>query len=180
MIIKLANFMRKFGSDDRGITAVEFGFMAIPFAYLMIGMAEMAFMFTAGTILQGGSEDAARLIRTGQAQESGDPESMFEDLLCDKVETFIDCNELQYEVIEIEEDNFSAIEAGYYDSEFDDDGNLQGRGFSPGQQNSVVLVRVAYLYQIVTPLFGQFMSNYPGNHKLFVSTVIMQNEPYDF
>lgn len=177
-------FLKSFYKKKDGVTAIEFSFFAIPFAFLMIGMVEVGMLSTAGTLLQGATDDAARLIRTGQAQTSGDPRGAFEDLLCDKVSLFISCPDLTYESITIDESvaGFSDIanDITFIEPIFNIDGEFQAAGFDPGNENSLVVIRVAYNYPLFTPFVGPFLSDGSDNTKLLLATAIIQNEPYAF
>jgi Flp pilus assembly protein TadG len=182
MITKNKN--KKFHHNSDGATAVEFGLFAIPFVFLLIGMVEVGMLSTAGTLLQGGTDDAARLIRTGQAQNSGDAQAAFEDLLCEKVELLINCDDLVFEAIAIDSSDtgFGGIadDMTIVDPVFDADGNLQPSGFDSGSHNSLVIIRVAYNYPLMTPFVGPFLADGANNTKLLMATAIIQNEPYDF
>jgi len=175
--------MIKIIRNDDGVTAVEFAFFAVPFVFLLIGMIEIGMLSTAGTLLQGATDDAARIIRTGQAQESADPQGAFEDRLCRKVDVILDCDDLVYEVIKLDEsqgfggisDNMALLEPT-----FDADGNLASDGFDPGAENSLIIVRVTYRYPLLSPFVGPFFSDKNDNTRLLMSTAIIQNEPYDF
>jgi Flp pilus assembly protein TadG len=177
-------FIKTFHNNNDGATAVEFGFFAIPFVFLLIGMVEVGMLSTAGTLLQGGTDDAARLIRTGQAQSSGDPQAAFEDLLCEKVELLINCDDLVFEAIAIDSsaNGFGGIadDMSLVDPTFDGDGNLDPSGFDSGSHSSLVIVRVAYNYPLMTPFVGPFLADNTNNTKLLMATAIIQNEPYDF
>lgn len=169
---------KSFIKKDDGSTAVEFVLIAIPFTYLLVGILEMCLMFAGGAILHGGTADSGRMIRTGQVQAAADPQSAFEDALCDHVSLVINCNELVYEVVNLGEDGMQTASA--VEPILDEDGNMQPREFDPGQQDTVTLVRVAYRYPIKTPMFAEFLSDTPDNKKLFMSTVVIKNEPYQF
>lgn len=183
-MVILHKFFKILKIKKDGSTAVEFAFFAIPLVFLIIGMVEIAMMSTAGTLLQGSTDDAARLIRTGQAQNSGDAQAAFEDLLCDKVKLLINCDDLIYEAITMDEsingfggiaDNMALIAPA-----FDVDGNLVPSGFDAGSQNSIVIIRVAYNYPLISPFVGPFLSDQANNKKLLLSTAVIQNEPYAF
>lgn len=165
-------------TDETGATAVEFGVVAVPFLLILIGLLEMGLMFAAGAVLQGGTQEAGRMVRTGQIQSAGDPEAAFRDALCNHVDTLIDCNDLTYEVIELGEAGFQGASA--VEPVINEDGVMQPRPFDPGTEDSVVLVRAAYLYPIKTPLFAALLADSAGNRKLFMSTVVIRNEPYAF
>ena len=133
-------------------------------------------MFAASANLHSATSDAARIIRTGQVQQStGDPEDMFRQRLCDDVDILLDCSRLQYEVIAM--DDFSDFPT--YTTQYDDDGNLVTQGFDPGGSSDVVLIRVAYRYPFMVPIIGNLLSDGHGMSKLLLATVVMQNEPYD-
>ncbi|PCH98628.1 MAG: pilus assembly protein TadE [Alphaproteobacteria bacterium] len=169
--------------NNDGATAVEFAFFAIPFVFILIGMIEIGMMSTAATLLQGGTDEAGRLIRTGQAQNSGDPQAAFEDELCATVGLLINCDDLVYEVIEIDEDDgFSGAAANIVllQPALDEDGNMEAGGFDPGNENSLVLVRAAYRYPLMTPFVAPFLSDGTDGKRLLIATTIIQNEPYDF
>lgn len=159
-----------------GAVAIEFALISLPFIFLMIGTIEMALMFGAQSVLLGATNDAARLIRTGQVQQTtGDPEQMFHDMLCNKADAFIKCANLQYEVIPM--DDFSSYDD--FAPQYDEDGNLISHGFTPGGVNSVNLIRVIYRYHLSTPLIGRILSDGPNNTRLLMATVVLETEPYD-
>jgi Flp pilus assembly protein TadG len=169
--------------DENGATAIEFAFFTIPFLFLIIGLIELGLMFTAGTLLQGATDNSARLIRTGQAQNSGDPQGTFEAELCDSVSIFLDCDDLVYEVIKIDDsDGFGGASTNVtlVQPAIDDEGNLESDGFDPGAENSLVLIRVAYRYPLITPFIAPFLSDNTDGKRLLMSTAIVQNEPYRF
>ena len=169
--------------NEDGATAIEFAFFAIPFLFLIIGLIELGMMFTAASLLQSGTDSASRLIRTGQAQNSGDAQGAFEDLLCDKVSIFIRCDDLNYQVLRIDEDEGfaeAADDASYTEPSIDEDGNMELSSFDAGGPNSLILVRVAYRYPLRTPFVGPFLSDRPDGKRLIMSTAIIQNEPYEF
>ena len=175
--------MIKIIRNDDGVTAVEFAFFAIPFVFLLIGMVEIGMMSTAGTLLQGATDDAARIIRTGQAQNSADPQAAFEDKLCDRVNLIIDCDDLVYEVLAFDESTgFGGLSdnMGLIEPSFDASGDFESDGFDPGSENSLVVVRVTYAYPMLSPFVGPFLTDSGKNTKLLMSTAIIQNEPYDF
>lgn len=172
LITKIKSWFTK----EDGAVAVEFSMLAIPFIFLLIGIMEICLMFASNSVLDGATQDAARLVRTGQAQQSnGNPEDVFADRLCEKASVLIDCGDLQFEVIEMPR----FADFGSFGASFDKEGNLQSRGFEPGGVNSVNLIRVIYRYKLATPMIAQFLSDGPNNTRLMISTVVLQTEPYD-
>ncbi len=165
--------------DDGGATAVEFALIALPLFMLIIGILEVALFFAAGLVLEGSAAQAGRLIRTGQAQLSGDPRTAFETALCNEARTMLDCDNLRYEVLRFSSGNFG--DAAGNEPEFDDEGNLVDQGFNAGNSNDVILIRTVYRYEFLTPLIGPMMTGDASrtwmNH---ISTVVIKSEPYIF
>ena len=172
----MGRFIRRWWRGEDAATAVEFALIAFPFFYLLVGIVELSLMFAAMSTLDAATNDAARLIRTGQVQQTnGDPQQMFEDVLCDKVSGFMPCSAIQYEVITMS--GFSDFAS--YPASYDEDGNLQSSGFDPGSVDDVILIRAVYRYPFMTPLLGAAFADGPNNTKLIVTTVVLETEPYD-
>lgn len=172
----MGNLIKRWWRGDDAATAVEFALIAFPFIYLLVGIVELSIMFAAMSTLDSATNDAARLIRTGQVQQtSGDPQQMFEELLCSKVSGFLPCANIKYEVITMS--GFSDFAS--YPATFDENGDLDSAGFNPGSVDDVVLIRTAYRYPLLTPLLGAAFADGPNNTKLMITTVVLETEPYD-
>ncbi len=176
VMARLVKYLRSWIKSDGGSTAIEFGMLAMPFIMLVVGIMEVSLMFAGMSVLDGATADAARKVRTGQVQQaSGKPEDIFKNSLCNSAKVMLSCGKLQYEVIEIDKfANFSNYKPSY-----DKDGKLKSRGFTPGGVNTVNLIRVTYLFKLATPLLGNILADSPGMTKRFVSTVVLETEPYD-
>ena len=141
----------------------------------------MATMFATQSLVEYGTAEGARLIRTGQVQQGGG-EDAFVDAVCDAVaitpgRNFIDCDDVQYQVVAL---NDFAEAVSFPDPTFDQNGDLEDQGFDPGGVSDVVLVRVAYRYDVVTPLMGPLLTNSGDNTRSMVSTLVIETEPYEF
>lgn len=166
---------RKWLHRNDGTTAIEFSLLAVPFVFFVIGIIELSILFLNESMLNGAVYDAARMIRTGQAQQSGDPETMFADALCDHAGLMLDCNNIEYQVEVL--DNFDSADL---EPEVDEDGHMVDTPFDAGGISDIVIVRVLYLYPLMTPFIGRFFSDYPDNRKLLMATTVFETEPYDF
>lgn len=170
--------LRRFKQDEQASTAVEFAIVGVPFVFMLIGLIEVSLMYTANSLLQDATADATRKIRTGQIQQSNeDPETLFRTILCDTAETFLDCANIQLEVL--------ALPGGFNDATldvptFDEDGNLVSRGFSPGGSDDVVLIRTVYRYPLMTPFIGPLLADGGGHTKTMMTTMVIKTEPYEF
>lgn len=172
----LGKFLRRFLRQKEGTTAIEFSLLFIPYLFLTLGTIELSVMYSAASLLEGATGSAARLIRTGQIQQSGgNPEEMFREALCNYATVLINCDDIQLEVVQM--DGFSNFDD--YAPTFDDDGNLVTQGVDPGGSNDRVLIRVVYRYSMMTPFAGELLAG-PDNSRLFMSTIVLQTEPYEF
>jgi Flp pilus assembly protein TadG len=166
--------IRNWFKTSEGATAIEFSLLVMPFMLITLGIIELSIMFLSASMVEGATDSAARLIRTGKIQQSaGDQESMFREALCDYATALVDCNDMIVEVISI--DSY----ADYTDPVYDSDGTMISQGFDPGGSNGKVIVRVAFRYEMVTPIVGHMLNGADGGTQ-FISTIVMQSEPYEF
>jgi Flp pilus assembly protein TadG len=84
---------RRFRGDCRGVTAIEFGLVALPFAAMMMGIMTIGLQYFTVYSLENGVADAARKLRTGEAQKAGLTVGDFRKLLCDAAGSYLDCDE---------------------------------------------------------------------------------------
>ena len=170
----MLRLLRKYLKRRDGSTAMEFSLLMIPFITLTLGIIELSLMFTAASLVEGATGTASRLIRTGQIQQGGgDPETVFRDALCEFATVLVDCGQM---VIEVQPLNSYADFTG---PTLDVDGNMVPQGFDAGGSNDRVLIRVAYNYTMMTPLVGPLL-NGPDGQMQFISTIVLQSEPYEF
>lgn len=175
MLLKL---LKRYKKKEDGVTAIEFSLLAIPYLLLTLGLIELSVMYASASLLEGATSSAARLIRTGQIQQDdtgAGTETLFRDAICSYATVLINCNDVVIEIQEMESfGDFDAM-APVYDS----DGNLVSQGVDAGGADSRVLIRAAYRYDLMTPLVGPLMGG-PDGSRLFMSTIVLQSEPYDF
>lgn len=174
---RLANsaLLRRFAGDRSGANAVEFALVAAPFFVLLIGLFEICMIFIAMTTLEHGAAEAARRIRTGELQQSGASADSFKALVCDSTFGILDCDDrLKVDVRVF--DDFGAAQGDdpVQDGEVNED-DLQ---FDAGQGNDIVLARVFYEWQIITPVIGAPLSNMNGDRRLLQASVAFRNEPF--
>jgi len=172
----MLKFFKIFVKNEEATTAIEFSLLAAPYLLLTLGIIELSIMYASASLLEGATSSAARAVRTGQIQQSGgDPEAEFRDRMCDYATVLIDCNDVIIEVQQMA----SFGDFGGMAPSYDGDGNLVSSGVDPGGSGDRVLIRVGYRYQMMTPLIGPLMGG-PDSSRLFMSTIVLQSEPYDF
>lgn len=184
----MTSIIRRFFRGDDGITAVEFALVVAPFLWVLMAIMELSMAFAASTSLEGATLSASRMIKTGQAQSppSGmTSEDVFVNSLCDEAVVFLRCQDLKYQVVLLG-DNSGFSNADNITVDFDQNGDIidangnVGNSFNSGGISDVVLIRVIYHYEFMTPLMGMIFANNDLNAMTFISTVVLKNEPYDF
>lgn len=168
--------IKKWRYNRDGSTAVEFALIGIPFIFLVVGIIEMALMFTAQSLLEASTAEAAREIRTGAVQQTSG-EQGFIDALCDYAAILIPCGDLQYQVVAME--NFGEA-VDFPDAAFDENGDLIDQQFDAGGVSDVVMIRTAYKYPIKTPMMQLMLTNNGDSSRIMLSTIVLQTEPYEF
>ena len=173
----LGKLLKKFIKNKEGTTAVEFSLLAIPYVFLSLGIIEMSIMYASASLLEGATSSASRMIRTGSLQQSqaGNPEDLFRERVCDIATGLIECDNVVVEVVRL--NGFSDFDN--YAVQFDGDGNPTSRGFDAGGSSDQILVRTIYTYEMMTPFIGPLLAG-ADNSRTFISTIVLQTEPYDF
>ncbi len=85
-------FLARLCSDRSGATMVEFALVGIPFLLLLLATFEIGFVYWANKELENATNDAARLVRTGQAQAANMTRAELKAEACKGVAILVDCN----------------------------------------------------------------------------------------
>lgn len=176
--------------NQRGSAAVEFALVAPLFLALVFSILEAGWFFFINSAVEQANATAARLIRTGQAQNATDADGnpiysqdAFYNEICRVVSNFGDCDKtLTVDVSRFA--TFDALAADVSDPvcRDQDDPTIQGAQFSAadyGVQNEIIRVRVCYLYNPVNPALGLKMKTGKHGFKQLVAQSIFRNEPYE-
>ncbi|GAB5456805.1 MAG: hypothetical protein Hens2KO_30340 [Henriciella sp.] len=167
----------QFASDKRGLAAVEFAMIAIPFFLLIFGLLEVCVIFIMSSVLEHGASEAARAIRTGQLQQAGFDQAQFKSDICDELFGMLSCDsKLQLDVKTFAD--FAGT--GSPDPIDPATGELATGtfGFSPGAQNEIVVVRVFYEWDLIVPVMSAPLANMSANRRLLQATIAFRNEPF--
>lgn len=183
----------KLRGDERGVTAVEFGILALPFFLFVLGIMAVGLQFFTINSLDHAVEVAARKIRTGEAQRDGKTLEDFKQLVCESGGSYIekDCNSEQL-VVHVQS---GASWAPIVPRPCAEGGQLtpqQGLGTDPladsaGGANAVVLVTVCYDWRLPIKFpYLQLMLMRPSDGialasggSLIQSVATFRTEPYE-
>ncbi|WP_428406877.1 TadE/TadG family type IV pilus assembly protein [Hyphococcus sp.] len=170
-------------ADRKGSTAVEFAMVAPILLALIFSIMEAGWYFFVTTSVQQANANAARLIRTGQAQNGDMSADAFFNEICEVVDAFGDCNEKL--TIDISKFSSFAALAGDLSSpqcRDKDDPSISGAQFSAsdyGVQRDIIRVRVCYLYKPINPGLGLNLKRTKHGDREIVAVSIFRNEPFE-
>lgn len=166
----LARFLR----HRKGATAVEFAMISVPFFALLMAVVETALVFFANQVLETGVHEAARLIRTGQAQSQGFSETQFRQEICDRITSMFTCANVKTDVR-----TYASFAAANLNKPLDNDGNLvENFAYQPGGASEIVVVRAYYEWPTFVPNLGLGVGEMANGNRLLVSTAAFRNEPF--
>lgn len=165
----------EWAEDKRGIAAVEFAMIALPFFILLFGTLEISLIFIVSTTLEHGITEASRQIRTGSAQSANLSEAAYRNALCGEFFGILRCDEsLAIDVRPL--DGFGAPAPPARDG----DGNVNAGSFifDPGESGDIVLARAFYELELNTPILSSAFVNLGDNSRLIQVGIAFRNEPF--
>src|SRR5580692_3837368 len=92
--VSFGQLLRRFRDNHTGASAVEFAIVAPLFLALLFAIIETALMFFAGQVLETMTQDAARMILTGQAQTANYQQTDFKTYVCNQIPALFSCANL--------------------------------------------------------------------------------------
>jgi len=173
------NVLWAFRRDRRGVSAVEFALISLPFMVLIFGILELAMVFLAATTLENAVENASRKIRTGAFQTSGaSNKADFKALVCGGM-TWLGSDCAAKLTVDVRTfSNFSSLASNnpLAAPTF----NASQTCFSPGQPGDIVLVRAYYEWKLFTPVIDSALQNMGGGSgkRLISMATAFRNEPF--
>jgi len=169
------SLLRRFRRNRRGTAAVEFALVAPIFFGVLFAIIELALVFFASQILETVTQDSARLIMTGQAQNSGFTQAQFKNAVCAKLVTMFDC----VNGVSIDVQSYTAFSSVNISDPIDSGKNfVPPNNYLPGGPGDIVVVRLFYKWPLFVTGLGFNVANLSGNKRLLTATAAFQNEPY--
>jgi hypothetical protein len=192
----IASFRRllcRFQRNRKGSAVVEFMLVAPLFFALLFAILETALMFFASQVLESITEQSARMIMTGQAQNGTIPacggvpctQGTFKNYVCSQIPAIFVCNSITVDI-----QNYQNYQSVTLPTPIDSSGNFttKGMGYNPGGSsactnnsscsNSIIVVRLYYPWQLFVTGLGYNISNMNNNQRLLMATAVFRNEPY--
>lgn len=187
---RIGAFGQRFRKSREGVTAVEFGLVALPFLLFVLGIMAVGLQFFTINALDNAVETAARKIRTGEAQRAGMTLGEFKELVCDSGGHYIGSN-CEHVYVHVQSaSNWAAIEptacaaGGSMTPQSNTTADLAD---SSGGAEQVVLVTVCYDWRLpITFPYLQYMMMRPADGvplnsggSLIQSAATFRTEPYE-
>ncbi len=151
-----------------GVISVELALIMFPFLFILFAILETGFIILGQMMVENATATASRSVRTGIVQESTDPLSQFTETLCDNVFNLVQCDEL---IIDVR--SFTTFpDVGSLPPVPEDNTDIN---FDTGNPGQVVLVRVGYDWDYVTPFLQELTD--PGTGT-YVASAVFLVEPF--
>lgn len=167
--------LRRFRRDEGGVTAVEFGLLALPFFAIIGAILETALIFLASQVLDSAVNDSSRLIRTGQAHAANYTADSYRTAICDNLYGLFDCDEIKIRVTQVA--NFAGANIGVPTDPGTGNWTVV-ENYDHGNGNSIILVEAYYKWPIALNMFDFNLSNLPDNTRMLSAVRVFRNEPF--
>jgi Flp pilus assembly protein TadG len=179
------NAIQRFLRNEGGVTAIEFGFVVLPFMALVFAIMETSLIYFAGYELDNATDQATREIRTGQAQ--GMSAGQFKQVLCAKLPVFMTCDSNL--IVDVRSFPTYAAAAAGAPNPYNPNGTLNPNfaQYNIGQGSSIELVTIMYDWKSMAsmPVLGAFtgnsgigLANMPDGGRLIIAAAAFRNEPF--
>ncbi|WP_187639977.1 TadE/TadG family type IV pilus assembly protein [Bosea sp. F3-2] len=181
--------MLRFRRSENGATAIEFGFVALPFFMLTWAIIETGLMFWTNQVLEESLAQASRTLLTGESRSrytSATPSinaAAFRDDVCARAPMkLLDCTKLAVDVRTYSD--FSAASSGTSSSNPIAGGNLDTSSFSYRQPDTgqIVVVRAVLDYKLfLTSWASTGLANIGGadsGRRGLVASTTFRAEPF--
>jgi Flp pilus assembly protein TadG len=168
----------RFARREDGATAIEFGFVALPFLALTFAILQTALIFFATQELEAAVATAARLVMTGQAQTAGYSQADFKNQVCTQLNamSLFNCSSGVYVDVKSYSTFAQVNTAQPITNNQLDTSNFT---YSPGGPGDIVVVSLYYQWPVYVSLLGDNLGNLGSTQRLLVATSAFRNEPYN-
>lgn len=177
---KPCGFFDRLRADTRGVTAVEFAMVAGPFLMMLFGIIAVGLFFFTTFTMENAVEQAARFLRTGQAQLATPPytEVQFKNKVCSYLPSNIDCaGKVKVNVKAYP--NAADITAASLPKCINNSGDLNTTTeFNMGDASQVLLVWACYEWELANKIPFLKVGDMSNGSRLIQATTVFRAEPY--
>lgn len=171
--------LRRLGRDTRGVAAVEFGLVAVPFLLLLGAIIEAALLILAQQLLDDALDRGGRAVFTGVYQDGAGtkpPAARLVAEMCNGPVLF-DCTKLKVEMTTAA--TFSANSAAApYDPKTGTASPTFGTRFACPQGSDIVTIRAAVIIPRFFGFTGIVAAPISASEQMITATTVFRAEPY--
>ncbi len=176
---KLTATVKRFRMNEDGVTAIEFGIIALPFFALIFAIIESGLYFFASQVMDTGFREAARKIRTGEAQ-TWTQQQMRDEICTDANKSsglftceniFVDLREVDFAAgMSVPEPTTGASPKAFNSAAINYTENICG--------GKTVLMRAYYKWPSFVDILGSPLARLNDGTILMSSTAAFKTEPF--
>lgn len=176
--------LRGFARDERGVTAVEFSQVAVPFFMFIFTLFTSCLYFFVVSSLENGMDQTTRLIRTGEAVTDKLTVDQFKEKVCDGAGTMVDCNKMQVWAEHFGDWSAPGLKPHQcVDSTTNTMIINSAKGSDPiatysGSASDVVIVTVCYKWDFASKLAFFKLGNMSDGSMIMQTSTAFRTEPY--
>jgi len=173
----LSGFTRRaagFAAATRAATAVEFALVAAPFIALLVAILQIGVVLVAQQVLQTATNQAARLIMTGQVQAQNMSAAQFQQQVCAHATSLFSCSQIYVSVQTYSSFDGLTLTYPVQNGQF----VAADMQWNPGGPGDVVVAQTYYAWPVFLAPLGFNLGNLNGNQLLLVGTAAFRVEPY--
>src|ERR1700760_3597535 len=164
--VPVGNILRRFRRSRGGSAGVEFPLGAPMFCALLFAIIETALVFFASQVLETITQNSARMIYTGQAQQASYTQAQFATYVCNQIPALFDCTKIYIDV-----QNYPSFTGVTIANQIDASGNfINNMQYSPGGAGDIVVVRLFYQWPIFVTNLGYNITNLSGSKRLLTAS----------
>ena len=160
----------------RASAAIEFAIIAPVFIGLLISILEVGIYFFAQNVLQTAAVQAGRLFLTGQAQASNLTAAQVVSNVCPNIQALFTCGNLMVDVNTYS--SFSGANTSTPTLTYNAQGQVTNNwNYTPGTAGQIMVVRLMYLWPVVTGPLSIFNPNVTNGSSLIMGVTAFKVEP---
>ena len=176
-----ARNFRRLKRDDSGATAVEFAIVVAPFFMFIFCLIGCAFYFFMTNSIEKGLDQAARLVRTGQAVASKMTVDQFRKTICTGAGKWVDCNKLKIfaQAADTWSDTLQPMQC--LNNTANQDQIMKSSdliAIYTGKASQVVIVTTCYKWDFTAKLPFFKFGNSPDGSTMLQAATAFRSEPY--
>lgn len=171
--------IKRFNGDERGVAAIEFAILAMPFLLVLFAVLESSISFASQQLIADTVDHLARDIRVGNIKQGGpgSSEAEIKDRICSELEFFVEdgCPDMEVDL---------KVYAGYDDipvtipRKANKDVNDAGFDVEVGLDLDIQMLRVFYRWKYMTKFIADKSATLPDGKTLLYAAAAWRNEPY--